>query len=297
MSLLSSFLLEPFQYGFMQRGLLTAVVLSASGGLLGSVLVLRRLALMGDVLTHSLLPGVAVAWLFFGQGMLAMLAGAIVTGVLTAVASGFVSRLTRLKEDAAFAALFLVAYAGGVALVSRVGTRMELLHFLFGNVLAVGPQDVALASVVALLTVSAFLALYRGIVLEVFDPVFARTSGLRLGWFQAGFFALSILNLVAAMQTMGVILALGLFLLPAITAYLWCDRFAWMLCSSVAIGATGSAIGLLLSYHTGLSSGPAIVLCLGAGFLMSAVASPHYGILRSLAQAWRERRTIRHTVD
>jgi zinc/manganese transport system permease protein len=292
-----SFLIEPFQYGFMQRGLLIAIVLSASGGLLGSVLVLRRLALMGDVLTHSLLPGVAVAWLFFGHGMLAMLGGAMVAGVLTAVASGFVSRLTRLKEDAAFAALFLIAYAAGIALVSRIGTRMELLHFLFGNVLAVGPQDLALASGVAALTIGAFLALYRGIVLEVFDPVFARASGLRLGWFQAGFFALSILNLVAAMQTMGVVLALGLFLLPAITAYLWCDRFALMLGTSVVIGAVGSAIGLLVSYHTGLSSGPAMVLCLGAAFLTSAFISPRYGILQALAQSWKERRTVRHTVD
>lgn len=297
MNSLHALFVEPFQYGFMQRGLLIAVILSASGGLLGSVLVLRRLALMGDVLSHSLLPGVAVAWLFFGQGMLAMLGGALVAGLLTALGSAFVSRLTRLKEDAAFAALFLIAYAAGIALVSRIGTRIELLHFLFGNVLAVGPQDLALASVVAAVTVGAFLALHRGIVLEVFDPVFARSSGLRLGWFQAGFFALSILNLVAAMQTMGVILALGLFLLPAITAYLWCDRFGPMLITSVAIGAIGSSIGLLLSYHTGLSSGPAMVLCLGVGFVASALLSPQYGMVRALAQGWKERRTVRHTLE
>jgi ABC-type Mn2+/Zn2+ transport system permease subunit len=288
---------EPLSQGFMQRGLASALLLSLSGGLLGSVLVLRRMALMGDALSHSVLPGIALAWLVLGRGPLALLAGALVAGLLTALGSALLSRLTRLKEDAAFGAFFLIAYAAGIALISRAGTRVDLLHFLFGHILGVGPADLWLSAGAAGLTVLLFLLFHRGIVLEVFDPVFARAVGFRGGWFHLGFLALAVLNLVAALQTMGVILALGLFLLPAATAYLWCDRFRSMLMLAALFGMAGSFTGLLLSYHSGLSSGPAIVLSLGAAFLVSALGSPRYGLLHALRQAWRERSAIRHTAD
>lgn len=295
--MLHRLLIEPFSYDFMQRGLWSALLLSISGGLLGSVLVLRRLALMGDALTHSLLPGLALAWMILGRGPLALLTGAVITGLITVLGSALIGRLTRLKEDAAFGSFFLVAYAAGIALVSQSGTRVDLLHFLFGNVLGVGPSDLALSAAAAGVTLVAFVAAYRGIVLEIFDPVFSRSAGMRGGWYYGGFLALAVLNLVAALQTMGVILALGLFLLPAATAYLWCDRFATMLGLSVAVGTLGSAIGLTVSYHTGLSSGPAVVLSLGVAFLGSAIGSPRYGLLHAVQQAWRERRAVRHTTD
>ena len=146
--------------------------------------------------------------------------GALLAGLFTALASGFVSRLTRVKEDAAFGSLFLVLFAAGVALVSRLPTRVDLLHFLFGNILGVGPSDVALAGGAAALTVTVFALFRRSIVLETFDPVFHRATG-GLGWLtHLGILALCVINLVAALQAMGVVLALGLFLLPAVTAYL-----------------------------------------------------------------------------
>ncbi|HRE81244.1 MAG TPA: metal ABC transporter permease [Opitutaceae bacterium] len=291
------FFAEPFRYDFMVRGLGSAVLLSISGGLLGSVLVLRRLALLGDALSHSLLPGVAVAWILFGQGVMAMLLGALATGLLIAVGSTLLSRLTRLKEDAAFGAFFLVAYAGGIALVSQSGTRVDLLHFLFGHILGVGPTDLWLSAAAAGVTLLFFVLFYRGIVLEVFDPTFSRAAGMHGRWFQLAFLSLAVINLVAALQTMGVVLALGLFLLPAATAYLWCDRFSAMLLVSALLGMAGSVMGLILSFHSGLSSGPSIVLCLGACFLFSALSSPRYGLLHSLRLAWRERRAVRHTAD
>lgn len=289
--------IEPFRHGFMLRGLASALLLSVSGALLGSILVLRRLALLGDALSHSLLPGVAVAWLLFGHGVLAMLVGALATGLLIAVASALLSRLTRLKEDAAFGAFFLVAYAAGIALVSRSGTGVDLLHFLFGNILGVGPADLALTAIATGITSMLFLLFHRGIVLEVFDPVFSRASGMHVRWFHIGFLCLAVLNLVAALQTMGVILALGLFLLPAATAYLWCDRFRTMLLAAMLTGMLGSTAGLFLSFYTGISSGPSIVLCLGAGFLISALLSPRYGVLHAVRTAWRERRAVRHTTE
>lgn len=294
---MSSFLLEPFSYAFLQRGLLVAALLGLSGGLLGSILVLRRLSLMGDALSHSLLPGIGVAYLLFGPSVPALLLGALLAGLFTALASGFVSRLTRVKEDAAFGSLFLLLFAAGVALVSRLPARIDLLHFLFGNILGVGPADVALSAGASALTLAVFLLFRRSILLETFDPVFHRATGGR-GWLtHLGVLALCVVNLVAALQAMGVVLALGLFLLPAVTAYLWCDRFAQMLMVSAGTAVLGSVVGILVSFHAGLPSGAAIVLALGAFFLVSALGSPRYGVIARLVRSLREGRAIKHTRD
>jgi len=292
-----SFLLEPFSYAFLQRGLLVAALLGLSGGLLGCILVLRRLSLMGDALSHSLLPGIGVAYLLFGPSLPALILGALLAGLLTALGGGLVSRLTRIKEDAAFGSLFLVLFAAGVALVSRLPTRVDLLHFLFGNILGVGPSDVALAGGAAALTVIVFALFRRSIVLETFDPVFHRATGGH-GWLtHLGILALCVINLVAALQAMGVVLALGLFLLPAVTAYLWCDRLPTMLAFSAITAVLGSVVGILVSYHAGLPSGAAIVLALGAFFLLSALGSPRYGIVARLRHNRQERKAVRHTCD
>ncbi len=286
---LHELLIAPFSYGFIQRGLLSAVLLSVSGGLLGCILILRRLALMGDALSHSLLPGVALAWLLFGPSTTALFVGALVAGLLTALGSALLSRLTRIKEDAAFGSLFIVFFGAGIALVSRLPTRLNLTHFLFGNVLGVSAADLRLTSVVSAGTVIVFIVFYRAILLETFDPVFHRAVGGRSALIHVGFLGLTVLNLVAALQTMGVVLALGLFLLPAVSAYLWCDHFLRMLLLAVAFAVAASVAGILLSYHLGLASGAAIVLCLGAVFFASALLSPSHGALSRLRRFHEER--------
>ncbi|MSU69103.1 MAG: zinc ABC transporter permease [Opitutia bacterium] len=283
----------PFAYEFMQRALLSTALLSVGAGLLGPVLMLRRLALMGDALSHSLLPGVGLAWLLFGTSTIALFVGGLIAGLLTALGSAALSRLTRIKEDAAFGALFLIFFAGGVILVSKLPTRLNLTHFLFGHVLGVSPSDLALAAWVVALTVVLFAVFYRAIVLETFDPVFHRATGGHGGAVHFGFLALTVLNLVASLQTMGVVLALGLFLLPAVTAYLWCERFATLLGASVATALLGSVTGILLSYHAALPSGPSIVLCLGAGLIVSAIASPRHGLLARLRPTLAARGAVR----
>lgn len=289
---LHAFFIEPFSFEFMQRGLLSAAVLSFSGGLLGCILVLRRLALMGDALSHSLLPGIALAWLLFGPSATALFFGALVAGLLTALGSALLSRLTRVKEDAAFGSLFIVFFGAGIALISKLPTRLNLTHFLFGNVLGVSAADVQLTAAVSAVTVLVFAVFHRAILLETFDPVFHRATGGRGGLVHFGFLALTVLNLVAALQTMGIVLALGLFLLPAVSAYLWCDHFVRMLLLSVAIALVCSLAGILVSYHAGLASGAAIVLCLGVVFIGSALFSPHYGAVNRLRQFFRERRSV-----
>jgi zinc/manganese transport system permease protein len=289
------FLLAPFAYGFMQRALGSAALLGLSGGLLGCVLMLRRLALMGDALSHSLLPGIAIAYLFFGPSTSALFLGALLAGLLTALGSALISRLTRVKEDAAFGSLFIVFFGAGVAILSRLPTRLNLEHFLFGNILGVSAADLRLAGATSGATVLVFVLFYRGILLETFDPIFHRATGGRSGLAHFGVLALTVLNLVAALQTMGVVLALGLFLLPAVSAYLWCDRFGWLLVSSVAIALACSAAGILLSYHAGIASGAAVVLCLGVVLLASLLCSPRYGAAARVLEYIRERRGIRHS--
>jgi zinc/manganese transport system permease protein len=287
---LHDLLIAPLSYEFMRRGLLSAMLLGVSGGLLGCVLVLRRMALMGDALSHSLLPGIAVAWLLFGTSTTALFFGGLVAGLLTAIGSALLSRLTRVKEDAAFGSLFIVFFGAGVALISRLPTRVNLADFLFGNVLGVSAGDLRLAAVVSAATAAVFVLFYRSILLETFDPVFHRATGGRGGLVHMGFLTFTVLNLVAAMQTMGVVLALGLFLLPAVSAYLWCDRFRSMLALSIAFATLGSFLGILLSFHAGLASGASVVLCLGAIFILSALLSPRYGAIVALRRGLTPRR-------
>lgn len=288
-------IIEPFSYPFMQRALLVSVLLGISGGMLGSILVLRRLALMGDALAHSLLPGVALAYLLFGASTGALLAGGLIAGLIAAIGSGIISRLTRMKEEAAFGSLYLILFAVGIAIASTMPVRINLLHFLFGNILGAGRQDVMLAAGSCFLTVAVFAAFYRAIVLESFDPVFNRATGGHGLLTHIGLLALTVVNLVAALQSMGIVLALGLFLLPAVSAYLWCDRLRQMLLTAAAFSVVGSAAGILLSYHAGLPSGPAIVICLGAIFVASAVCSPRYGALAKIQRHLRESRAVVHS--
>jgi ABC-type Mn2+/Zn2+ transport system permease subunit len=272
-------LLDPFRYDFMQRGLLCAVLLGISGGLLGAILVLRRLSLMGDALAHSLLPGIGIAYLCFGASTAALFAGALLAGLITALGSALLSRLTRIKEDAAFGSLFIVLFGLGVAMVNLANTRINLMHFLFGNVLGVSNTDLGLTASSCLITVLVFVVFYRHILLETFDPSFYRATGGRGGWVHMGVLALTVLNLVAGLQTMGVVLSLGLFLLPAVSAYLWCDRLQSLLFLSSGIAVVCAFFGILLSYHASLPSGASIVLCLGCVFVVSALCSPRHGLL------------------
>lgn len=297
MQTLHHLFIEPFTYEFMQRGLLATMLLGVSGGILGVFLLLRRLALMGDALAHSLLPGIALAFLAFGPNPLALFCGALIAGLLTSLGSALVTSLTRIKEEAAFAVLFIILFSAGIALASFMGTRINLLHFLFGNVLGVSDADLWLAALGSVATVTTFLLFYRALTIESFDPVFYRATGGRAMLLHLGLLGLVVLNLVAALQAMGAVLALGLFILPAAAAYLWSDRLGAVLLISIGAAVAGAWAGLLLSYHTGIASGAAIVLALGAWFLFTAIVSPRHGMLVKLVRLAREGRGVLHSQE
>lgn len=294
---IAEFFLEPFRHDFMRRALAVSTLLGLTGGLLGPLLMLRRMALMGDALSHSLLPGIALAWLAFGPSPTALFLGALLAGLLTALGGAAVSRLTVVKEDAAFGALFLVFFAAGIALFSGLPTRQPLTHFLFGNILGVTATDLKLVLGIVLGTLAALFLFRRPLLLETFDPSFHRATGGFGRLTHLGFLTLVVLNLVAGLQTMGVVLVLGLFLLPAVVARLWCERLGPLLVLSVGLAFTGSAGGILLSYHANLPSGPAIVLCLGGALLVSLICAPGNGLIARAYARLRPAGRVRYTTE
>ena len=270
---------DPFQYQFVARGMGMAFLLGVAGGLVGCVLLLRRIVLMADSFGHSLLPGIGLAYLWLGPGIVSLFTGAVIAGLFTSLMSGVVNRLTRLKEDAAFGSLFVLCFAAGVALMSKIAAPMDLLHYLFGNILGVTAADLYLVFTTTSVTVLAVCVCYRALVLETFDATFHRVSGGQSLLTHLGILTAVVINLVAALQAVGMVLALGMFILPAVTAYLWCERFGTMLLLAAGYGGVMSCIGLLTSYHLNLPSGACMVGCLGLGYVASLALSPRHGLL------------------
>ncbi len=268
-------LIGPFgEFAFMRRALVATLALSLSAAPLGVFLTLRRMSLLGDALSHAVLPGVAVGFMLFGLSLPAMAIGGVAAGLLVAGIAGLISRATSLKEDASLAALYLVALALGVALISRQGSQLDLLHILFGSALGVDAPGLLLVAGVTSVSLLALATGYRGLVLETFDPVFLSASGYR-GWvWQQGFLMLVVLNLVAGFQTLGTLMAVGLMMLPAVSARLWHEHLSAQLVNASVQAMLASLAGLLLSYHFDTPSGPTIIGCAGVLYALSLLLSP-----------------------
>ncbi|MBA3057610.1 MAG: metal ABC transporter permease [Gammaproteobacteria bacterium] len=279
MMLLWEWLIGPFaEFAFMRRALVATLALAISAAPLGVFLTLRRMSLLGDALSHAVLPGVAIGFMLFGLSLPAMALGGVVAGLLVAAIAGVVSRATSLKEDASLAAIYLVALALGVTLISRQGSQLDLLHILFGSALGVDAPGLLLVASVASVSVIALAALYRGLVLETFDPVFLAASAGRKGsrpWiWQQSFLMLVVINLVAGFQTLGTLMAVGLMMLPAVSSRLWHDSLSAQLLNASAQAALAGVAGLLLSYHLDTPSGPTIIGCAGLLYGVSLLISP-----------------------
>lgn len=268
----------------MRRALVATVALAMSGAPLGVLLTLRRMSLFGDALSHAVLPGVAIGFMLAGLSLTAMSIGGFCAGILVAGCAGLVSRYTELKEDASLAALYLLALALGVMLISRRGTQLDLLHILFGSVLGVDVGGLLMVASVATITLLTLATIYRGLLLESFDPSFLVASGSRGILLQQSFLALVVLNLVAGFQTLGTLMAVGLMMLPAVSARLWHDTLPLQLLNSAAQAACAGYLGLLLSYHIDTPSGPTIIVCAGILYVLSLLFAPR-GWLPRLSQS------------
>lgn len=282
MTVLNTLLISPFaEFVFMQRALLGALMLSLSAAPVGVFLMLRRMSLTGDAMAHAILPGAAAGFLLFGLEILPMTIGGLIAGVLVALGAGAVSRLTVQKEDASMAAFYLVSLATGVLMVSMRGSSIDLMHVLFGTVLALNAEALTLIGLVTAITLVTMVVLGRALVAECLDPLFLRSVS-RLGSpVHFIFLGLVVLNLVAGFQALGTLLSVGLMILPAAASRFWVQRVETMCLLAIAIAAVSSISGLLLSYHASLPSGPAIILSAGALYGFSVLFGSR-GVLRTM---------------
>ncbi|MDP2024143.1 MAG: metal ABC transporter permease [Hydrogenophaga sp.] len=278
--LLGNPLLGPFaEFGFMRDALLGCVALSLSAAPVGVFLMLRRMSLTGDAMAHAILPGAAIGYLVSGLSLTAMTIGGIAAGLTVAVGSGLVARNTVLREDTSLAAFYLLSLALGVLIVSVRGNSVDLLHVLFGTVLALDNAALTLLGGISATTLVALALLYRPLVLECLDPGFLRQVSRWSPVAHYGFLGLLVINLVAGFHALGTLMSVGLLVLPAAASRFWVREITPMLLLSSAIAMVGSASGLLISYHADLPTGPTIVLCLGVLYLLS-LAFGRQGLLQ-----------------
>lgn len=267
--------LAPFQdFLFMRRALVATLALALGSAPLGVLLTLRRMSLVGDALAHAVLPGVALAFIVFGLSLPALSLGGFLAGVLVVLLSVWISRSTELREDASFAAGYLVALAAGVLLISMHGTQLDLLHILFGNILGVNRDGMLLVALVSSATLLCMAVFYRAFLLESFDPAFLRTMSPRGATYQLLFLVLVVANLVAAFQVLGTLMAVGLMMLPAVSGRLWHAMLPGQLLNSAGQAVVAGYGGLLFSFHFDLPSGPVIIMCAGALYGFSLVFAP-----------------------
>jgi zinc/manganese transport system permease protein len=274
-------LIAPFaDFAFMRRALVGTLALAFGAGPVGVFLMLRRMSLVGDAMAHAILPGAAVGFMVAGLNVFAMTAGGLVAGIVVAVLTGLVARATELKEDASLAAFYLLSLALGVTIVSLRGTNIDLLHVLFGAVLALDDQTLLLIGAISSVTLIVQALIYRPLVLECVDPGFLRSVSRSGAPAHLAFLSLVVLNLVAGFHALGTLLAVGLMMLPAAIARFWARDITAMIAIAVGTAVVAGYAGLLVSYHAGVPSGPAIILVAGGGYVFSVLFGPVGGLVR-----------------
>lgn len=276
-------LIVPFvDFEFMRRALAGVIALALGGAPIGVFLMLRRMSLVGDAMAHAILPGAAIGFLFSGLNLFAMTFGGLIAGFSVALLAGLVSRVTVIKEDASLAAFYLVSLAVGVTIVSMRGTNIDLLHVLFGNILALDDQTLLVIAFNATITLVVMAVIYRPLVIECVDPVFLRTVSRAGAPAHLAFLALVVVNLVNGFHALGTLLAVGLMILPAGIARFWSRDITGMMLISVASAMIAGYGGLVISFQTKVPSGPAIILVAAVLYVFSVFFGSVSGLLKQL---------------
>lgn len=280
------FIQDLMHYGFLQKALVTAIMVGIVCGVIGSFIVLRGMALMGDAISHAVLPGVAISYMFG----INFFYGAVFTGVLTAVGIGVVSQNSRIKNDSAIGIVFSAAFALGIILITKARSATDLTQILFGNVLSVRASDMWLTLIVGSIVILVVLVFYKELLVSSFDETMAAAYGLKVRLIHYTIMVLLTLVTVASLQTVGVILVVSMLITPASTAYLLTNRLSTMIFLAAFFGAISSVIGLYFSFVYNLPSGGVIVLAATAIFVITFIFAPKQGVLwRSLKM--RKQRT------
>jgi zinc/manganese transport system permease protein len=276
-------LIAPFtEFEFMRRALAAVVALALGGAPIGVFLMLRRMSLIGDAMAHAILPGAAVGFLLSGLNLFAMTAGGLVAGFAVAILAGVVARSTGLKEDTSIATFYLTSLALGVTIVSIKGSNIDLLHVLFGNILAMDDQTLLLVAINATITMLVLAVIYRPLVIESVDPLFLRTVSRAGAPAHLAFLALVVINLVSGFQALGTLLAVGLMILPAGIARFWSRDVTGMICIAALSAIVSGYAGLVLSFQTRVPSGPAIILVAAVLYLGSVLFGSSGGVVRQM---------------
>ena len=270
-------LLSPLAYDFMQRAIVVAVLIGAVCAVLSCYLVLRGWSLMGDAISHAVLPGIVAAFVIG----IPLSIGAFAAGLFCAVATGYLKDNSRVKEDTVMGIVFSGMFGLGLVLMTKVETDQHLNHILFGNMLGVTWGDVLETGIIAGTTLLIVLAKRRDLLLYCFDPQHARAIGLPVGLIHYGLLVLLALTIVASIKAVGVILVVAMLIAPGATAHLLSDRFEHMLAIAAAVSISSSVIGTLISFHVDGATGPCIVLFQAALFLAAFLFAPANGILRA----------------
>ncbi len=288
-------LIEPLKYSFMQRSLFIAVLVGIICAVVGSYLMVQRLALLGDAISHSVLPGLAIAFIIGADIFL----GAFIAGVLSTVVITLIRTRSPIKEDAAMGIVFSAFFALGITLITIIqkDNKIDLNHFLFGNILGVTGQEVRNTAIISAVVIAVVVLLYKELLFYTFDPSGAQAAGLPVNLLNFGLMVLIALTIVASLQAVGVILVLALLITPGATAYLLVKQLNQMMILGAGIGVVASISGMYISYFFNLPSGPAIVLVASGFFTLALLFSPSQGILTypqasTAMPLWREVKNI-----
>ncbi len=285
---LVSFFVDPFRYEFMQRALLASVIVGVVCGVIGAFIILRGMALIGDALSHAVLPGVVIGFAFAGQQLHLLFVGAVVAGVLCTLNIGFVQRNTRLKPDTATGVVFTAYFALGILIVSQLKrVHIDLQGYLFGDVLGVSTTDLWFIGVVGPVVLAAVTLFYKQLMLISFDATMASAIGLSVGRYHYFLMLLLTMTVVTSLQAVGLVLVVAMLIVPGATAYMLTHRLSRMLVLAAAFGASAAVLGLFLSYKLNFASGAAMVLVAFAFFNVVLLFSPIDGLAVRLFRRWR----------
>lgn len=262
-------LLQPFQFPFMQNAFYIMLMISIPTSLLSCYLVLKGWSLMGDAISHAVLPGVVAAYVLG----IPLIIGAFCAGMFCALATGFLSENSRVKQDTVMGIVFSGMFGFGIVMYTKISTDMHLDHILFGNMLGVGSKDLWTAGLISLFVAVIVIAKRRDLMLHAFDPVQAQAVGLRVGWLHYGLLALISLTIVATLSAVGIILSIGLLIAPGAIAFLLTQQFARMLPIAVGVTMISSVLGVYASFFLDSAPAPTIILILTVIFIAAFIRS------------------------
>lgn len=269
-------------FDFLKQSLFISLCTGVVTAPLGVLLVLRRMSLMGDAISHGLLPGVAVSYFFFGSSILAMTIGGLLTGSLIVFLTAWSQKHSPLKEDSSFAAFYLISLSFGVLLISQKNkTSMDLMHILFGSPLSITLESLIICLLICF-SIGLLFWLFKNVfILEIFDPVFLKSRGKNPFFYQSFFLLLVVAGLVVSFQNNGTLLAIGQLILPGIIARMWTSRITLLITFSILISIIGSLFGLFLSFELNALQGPTTLMIWGIFYLLSLFFNPSQGIIKS----------------